>query len=114
MNIPTTFSLDGPLLTPFQLGEDISTSGMYLLTLSYVVGYIPVVGIISAIFHAILGADLLRKGGTCTKVCGGLYLVRAGFEAVGLGALLAPLDIGCTLARLLRNYLNKKKAAAVV
>ena len=109
--------LDYPASQPFQLFENFPKT--WHLTATYIAGYMPGIGALAALIHSIGAVGLLHKGTTPkerkeNKAIATVLFVRAAFEVVGIGILLAPLDIGCTLARQVRAYLNKKKAAEVV
>jgi hypothetical protein len=100
--------LDGPVLKSFGIGKFSSSDQDFskIVTAFNLVGTIPLVGIISGIFRFAIAKTILNDpdtnsdGRTGAKV----LIVRGILECLGVGILLTPVDIGCSLARLVRDH----------
>ena len=113
MSCSSTSFLNGPGAVTFQLFEDVRTHHG-LITFTYICGYIPLAGSFVAIYHVAHGVRLWNAGDSdrikkYNCINAKALWVRAGLEFVGLGALMAPLDIGFTLARLVRACIDGVK-----
>jgi hypothetical protein len=109
--------LNGPVLGTFGIGKfdpGLSEEGCRDTSLLNVAGYIPLIGLITGIYRAIIGVAALNQEDPDTRACGIVFVVRALVECLGLGIIFcAPVDIGCSLARLVREHLDKDDSADV-
>jgi hypothetical protein len=109
-----SLDLDGPVLTSFRLGSweagrgaGTDTEMSLMGNLSYIAGYIPVIGIIAGLFHIVVGRSLQTEEEAESRAFGRVWVVRGILEILGVGILLAPIDIGCTIARFVRDFLDE-------
>jgi hypothetical protein len=73
-------------------------------------GYIPIVGAISGIVLMILGIrQIVAKNDINRIIEGWTVLFRGVLSTLGVGILMAPFDIGVSIARMVRDHQNAKK-----
>jgi hypothetical protein len=105
-----TLSVNGPVFKLAGIGKfapQISEDGgRKLFTGFNIAGYFPLVGLITGIFRIKFGAQAHNESGqvAAVKLAAKVFIVRGIMECLGLGILCAPVDIGCSLARLVREH----------
>ncbi len=117
-------SLDGPVLLGCGIGnfgktirKSVDADEMSLfLSLTNIGGYIPLIGIISGIAHIMLGEIIVHEPDASPdeRTSGRVFIIRGLLEILGVGGVLAPIDIGCSIARLVREHLNKKPSPSLL
>ncbi len=111
--------LDGSALISFgfrRLGNSTDEDENSLFTAFNVLniaGYLPLAGIISGVYRLALGREGLKTQDNEARTFGKVMIARGILECLGVGAVLAPADVGCTAARLVRDCIHKKNASHV-
>jgi hypothetical protein len=73
-------------------------------------GYLPVVGTVIGLAR-IAQLKEGRKNHSIPKLALVGLGIRCVLEMLGIALLLAPIDIGCSLARLVRNHIDARRTA---
>ena len=88
----------------FGLGKfdvEAGTKWRSTLTIANILGYFPLTGIISGVFHAVFGiAFCFDKD---LHAAGRILIVRGILEILGVGCLCFPVDIVCTALRVMKS-----------
>jgi hypothetical protein len=99
--------LNGPVLGTLGIGKfsnDFDESSRTIHSLANIGGYIPIIGLITGIFRIIFGVHGLGCADENVRAASKVMICRGILESLGLGILMAPVDIGCSLARLVKDH----------
>jgi hypothetical protein len=103
--------INGPVLGTAGVGkfhEDIGSTGRVGCTTLNVVGWIPVASIVSGAIRSVVGARIIANSTSQSKkMLGKAWVARGITEMCCVGIVLAPLDIGCSAARMVEEKPNR-------
>jgi hypothetical protein len=102
-----SFDLDGPLFGSFGIGKFgpwASDEECRSFSEANTAGYLPILGLLPGTFRLVVGVPYYRDENSTLRIVSRVFIVRGIVECLGAGIFFAPIDIGCSLARLVREY----------
>jgi hypothetical protein len=102
-----SLDLDGPYLWPHGIGKfssGVPTGVAIGRSICNIAGYFPLVGIITGIFRIVFGFVGLEDPHEPTRTSSKVVMIRGIIEILGAGSLFAVVDVGCSIARLVREH----------
>ena len=99
--------INGPVLGTagvVKFHEDVGGAGQVACTTLNVVGWIPVASIVTGAIRSVVGAHMVANNSSQSKkMLGKAWIARGISEMCCVGFVMAPVDIGCSAARAVRD-----------